>query len=239
MMRVAFIAAMRSELWPLVKGWRSVEVPGGVSAYETEAGEETWIAVAGGIGQVGATRSFDLVNQGGKPDLIVNLGLAGSLVPDINPPRLLVAGQIGDTRTGERFDLAFGKRKLLILTTAHVAGCEEKRRLGASYPGAVAVEMEAATIARLAQANGIPMACLKAISDAADDDIPDMNPFIDAEGRFHTARYALRIAIRPHRWRQMVRLGENSKRASTELARAATELLADWRNGKPVAKVPE
>jgi adenosylhomocysteine nucleosidase len=239
MIRVAFIAAMRSELWPLVKGWRSVAGPGGTPLYETQTGEETWIAVAGGIGRVGATRSFSIVNQGGKPDLIVNLGLAGSLVPDIAPARLLVAGQIADTRTGERYSLGFGERKLLILTTLQVAGRAEKRRLAESYPGAVAVEMEAATIARLAQANGIPMACLKAISDAADDDIPDMNPFIDAEGRFQTARYAFRIAIQPRRWHQMVRLGENSKRASKELARAATELLADWRNGKPVAKVPE
>jgi adenosylhomocysteine nucleosidase len=239
MIRVAFIAAMRSELWPLVKGWRSRRGPGGASVYETEAGEEAWIAVAGGIGRAGATRSFSIVNQGGKPDLIVNLGLAGSLVPEIAPPRLLTVGQIGDTRSGERFGLASDDRKLLILTAMHVAGRAEKLRLAESYPGAVAVEMEAATIARLAQANSIPMACLKAISDAADDDIPDMNPFIDAEGRFETARYALRIAIQPRRWRQMVRLGENSRRASGELARAAIELLADWRNGKPVAKVPE
>jgi len=239
MMRVAFIAALRSELWPLVKGWRSVDRPGGTPVYETEFDKETWIAVAGGIGQVGATRSFDLANQGGKPDLIVNLGLAGSLVSEMNPPRLLVAGQIADTRTGERFFLEPGEHEALILTTANVAGCAEKRRLAESYSGAVAVEMEAATIARLAQVNGIPMACLKAISDALDDDLSDMNPFIDAEGRFHAARYALRIAIQPHRWRQMVRLGENSKRASRELARAAKGLLAEWRNGKPVAKVPE
>ncbi|MGA2807930.1 MAG: nucleoside phosphorylase [Terracidiphilus sp.] len=239
MTRVAFIAAMRSELWPLVKGWRSVGRPDGTSVYETEVGEEGWIAVAGGMGIAGATRSFSIVNQGGKPDLIVNLGLAGSLVSDIDPPSLLTVGQIADTRTGERFNLASGDRKLLILTTGQVAGRAEKQRLAESYRGAVAVEMEAATVARLAQANGIPMACLKAISDAADDDIPDMNPFIDAEGRFQTGRYTLRIAVRPHRWRQMVRLGENSKRASRELARAAAQLLADWRNGMPVANVPE
>lgn len=239
MTRVAFIAAMRSELWPLVKGWRSLRGPGGTSIYEAVSGEEVWTAVAAGMGAAGATRSFSLASQGGKPDLIVNLGLAGALVPEIKPPSLVVAGQIVDTRTGERFNLASGEDGRLLLTSGQVADRTEKQRLADSYRGAVAVEMEAAAIARLAQANGIPMACLKAISDAADDELPDMNPYIDAEGHFQTGRYALHIAVRPHRWRQMVRLGENSRRASRELACAVTELLADWRSGEPVARIPE
>ncbi len=63
------------------------------------------------------------------------------------------------------------------MTTARIADEAEKRRLAATYPGAVLVDMEGATVARLASMRGIPVYCFKAVSDGLGEMLPDMNPY--------------------------------------------------------------
>ncbi len=86
--------------------------------------------------------------------------------------------------------------------------------------------MEAAAIGRLAAMREIPFYCIKGISDGFEDRLPDFNRFIDASGQFHTARFAFFALLRPIYWPALVRMGENSRKASQSIAESLHDFLA-------------
>ena len=51
--------------------------------------------------------------------------------------------------------------------------------------------MEAAAVAAVAQERGIEFAAVKAISDELDFVMPPVGRFVDADGKFETARFAV------------------------------------------------
>ena len=67
---------------------------------------------------------------------------------------------------------------------ASAAGPDTQKRVPA---GAIAVEMEAAAVARQAQALGVPFYCVKAVSDVADESLSiDFNAALRQDGHFDT-----------------------------------------------------
>jgi adenosylhomocysteine nucleosidase len=105
-----------------------------------------------------------------------------------------------------------------------VADAAEKRRLAAAY-GAGLVDMEAAAVARLAQMRGIPFYAIKGVSDGLGAKLPDFNRFIGADGQFELAKFVLFVSVRPKYWSELIRMGENSSKASEEMAKAFQEFL--------------
>jgi adenosylhomocysteine nucleosidase len=116
----------------------------------------------------------------------------------------------------------------------------EKQRLAAAY-GAQLVDMEASAIARLAAMRGIPFYAIKGISDGIHDKLPDFNRFIRPDGRFDMAGMVLFSILRPWHWPSLVRMGENSKKASQSIREAVLDFLDERayireRNGYPNLK---
>jgi adenosylhomocysteine nucleosidase len=109
-----------------------------------------------------------------------------------------------------------------VVTSPRVADAGEKQRLAAAYDAGL-VEMEAAAVARLAAMRGIPFRCIKGVSDGFSDELPDFNRFISPEGQFQTARLLLFVLYRPWHWPALIRMGENSNKAS----RAIRDLLLE------------
>jgi hypothetical protein len=89
--------------------------------------------------------------------------------------------------------------------------------------------MEAAAVARAAEARRVLFAVVKVISDEFDFTLPDMDRFVDSDGRFLESRFGLFAAIRPWIWPQVVRLATNSKRAS--------RVLCEWLESVNIAQV--
>ena len=85
--------------------------------------------------------------------------------------------------------------------------------------------MEAAAVARLAQMRGIPFYAIKGVSDPLDARLPDFNPFISPDGRFLTASFALHALLRPVYWPALIRMGQNSKKASRGIAESLADFL--------------
>jgi adenosylhomocysteine nucleosidase len=106
-------------------------------------------------------------------------------------------------------------------------------RLAATYPGTALVDMEAATVARLAAMHGIPLLCIKGISDAAGAALPDLNPFIDPGGQMRMIRFLAYIVVRPRYWASLLHLGKNSARA----ADAMRDLILEFMKEKDVEKL--
>jgi adenosylhomocysteine nucleosidase len=117
-----------------------------------------------------------------------------------------------------------GHPSVLLVTSSKVADHAEKQRLAASY-GAGLVDMEAAAVARLAEARGIPFACCKGVSDGFTDQLPDFNRFISENGKFQLFRFIVFVLVRPSHWPALIRMGENSKKAAQGIGESLLDIL--------------
>lgn len=148
-------------------------------------------------------------------DGIISTGFCGALDAGL---------RVGDIVVG-RSDTCPGGAGILSMDRV-VVTAEEKRALR-EKTGAAAVEMESAAVARKAAEWGVPFRCIRAVSDAAAEDLPlDLNLYRDAEGRFSRMRIALAGLQRPFtRVPALLRLDRNAKIA----ARSLGDYFADCR----------
>lgn len=215
MTRTALIAAMPGELRSIVGGWKHTR-RNGVDLW-AHRDEDLWVAACAGAGQAAATRAFAAVDEDAPIDLVFSLGWAGALTPDLAPGTAHNVAGVIDVQTGERFRCDADAGSLWLATSPKVADEAEKRRLASAYQAAL-VDMEAAAIGRLAQMRGIPFYAIKGVSDSLDTKLPDFNRFLDPQGKFQTAKFVLYSLTRPKYWPSLVKMGENSKKASQSIA---------------------
>jgi adenosylhomocysteine nucleosidase len=218
-MRIGIIAALPGELKPLVRGWEKLPVVrgSGIQMWQTMQGEDEVVAVCAGMGAAAARRAFTAAEFAGSLDRVFSVGWAGALTPEAEPGAAYVVSEIVDTQTGERFASAPQGTGVRLVTTPGAVGEWEKQRLAASYRASL-VDMEAAAIARLARMRDIPVFCIKAVSDAFDANLPDLNPFIDVDGKLRLPAFLGYIALRPQYWGPVAQLGRTSAKAAKNLA---------------------
>ncbi|MGD0415968.1 MAG: hypothetical protein ABSA80_11480 [Terriglobales bacterium] len=221
MTKTAIIAAMEREVRPLIRGWKVRMMEHGGRRYRLfENGEAA--LVCGGIGAEAARRATEAVIQEVKPMRVMSVGFAGGLDVSLLVGHILEPRTVINTADGVRTEIGSGEG--ILVSSATVAGKEQKIRLGKAY-GASAVDMEAAAVAQGAQARGVEFAALKAISDSADFNLPAMDRFVASDGSFHSFRFACHIALRPWLWRTTIALARNSSEASQALCAALVSYL--------------
>jgi adenosylhomocysteine nucleosidase len=221
MPRIGLIAAMQREVAPLIRGWKMRTMEQGGRRYRLfENGDAAM--VCGGIGAAAARRATEALIREVKPARVISVGFAGALdgslkVGDIVEPRTVI-----NTADGARTEVGSGQG--ILVSSTDVAGKEEKTRLSNAY-GAIAVDMEAAAVAQGAEARGIEFGALKAISDAADFSLPELNAFVAGDGSFRSVNFACHVALRPWLWMNTIMLARNSCRASHALCGALVRYL--------------
>ena len=216
MSRVAIVVALEREVRALIKEWRACEKESGGRSFRFFEHKE-FVLVCGGIGAEAARRAAEAVIAIYAPAVIYSAGFAGALVPEMKVGAIVQPRRVVNAGDGSRIDLSCGEGVLVSFGT--VANPEQKARLRDSF-GAVAVDMEAAAVARAAEARGVRFAVVKVISDEFDFDLPSTERFVDGNGKFLEMRFAWFAAVRPWLWPRVARLARNSNRA----ARA----LCDW-----------
>jgi adenosylhomocysteine nucleosidase len=232
-MRIGIVAALPGELQPLVKGWRRAATDSvKTKKWTLSQGDDMWIAACAGIGAEAARRAFVAAESDGPLDMVLSVGWAGSLYDGVSPGTVQVPTIVIDAQTGEQFSLTKGTRKWTLVTTVDVADAREKARLRASYNGAL-VDMESAAVARLAEMRGIPLICIKGVSDAVGANLPNLNPFIDKRGQMRMIAFLAHVALRPQYWPALGHLGRNSARAS----KGMRDLILDFMEEKNVEKL--
>lgn len=226
-MRIGIVAALPGELKPLVRsGWsRSSAKRKTVRKWTARIGDADCVAVCGGMGANAVREAFEEAVADGPLDLVLSVGWAGALQRDLLAGATYIASTVVDAQTGERFVLGNIGRGLVLVTTARVADETEKHRLAESYLGAM-VDMEAATVLRLAQMQGVPAVCIKAISDELSDQLPDFNDFIDPSGQMRMRAFVLHAIVHPRYWAALLRMGRSSSKAAESLASAILTFLA-------------
>ncbi len=147
---------------------------------------DRWLLVANGPGP-------RLVEEalGQKMDVngIINTGFCGALDPSLDIGDIVVWGDVPCGSRVARGEISSSDR---VVVTA-----EEKRRLH-EKTGAIAAEMEAGAVKRIAAQWQVPFYCVRAVSDTAREDMPlDFNLYRDRAGRFSLPRIALAAVRRP------------------------------------------
>ena len=224
MTRIAIVAALPAELKPLVRGLRRQAGCETVKLWSLRSDDDEWVAACAGAGQPAATSAFAAIERAGSIDLAFSVGWAGALNSEIATGKAYNVTGVIDVRTGERFHCEAGAGELWLATSPIVADEAEKRRLASAYNAGL-VDMEAAAVARLAAMRNIPFYCIKGVSDGFADKLPDFNRFISPSGQFRMARFALFAFLRPWRWPALMRMGENSRKASQSIAKSMLDFL--------------
>jgi adenosylhomocysteine nucleosidase len=221
----AIIVALPREVGALVKGWQRRELAGRVIVYT----KGNAVVACAGMGSARATLAVEAAMAAMPVTALISAGIAGACDPALRVGEIVRASVVIDSRTGERFaaqsDSARSER--VLVTADAVAGVREKARLFASYSAAAAVDMEAAAVARLARAHGLPFRAIKAISDEAGFEMDGVDRFATADGQFREAAFALHMALRPWQWGKAIALARNSSTAVAALTGALQGEL-DW-----------
>jgi nucleoside phosphorylase len=214
MSNLAFVAALEREIAGLIKHWRPVPREYSGRKFTFFEGDNI-VAICGGIGLEPARRAAEAAIALYHPSHLHSVGFAGGLdtslhVGDIFSPAIVI-----DARDGSRLQLEGGEGTLV--TFMAVAASEQKTKLAEAY-GARAVDMEAAAVATAARAHGITFGATKVISDELKFEMPGMAHFINSEGQFNTAGFAMYTALRPWMWKSVATLASNSRKAAQALS---------------------
>jgi adenosylhomocysteine nucleosidase len=214
--KVAIVAALEREIWPLVKDWpvQRREYDGRWFKFFEK---DSMVLVCGGIGSEAARRSAEAIISLYQPSLLISAGFAGGLDPALQAGHTMIARQVIDARDSSRIDSGMGEG--VLVTFESVADTEQKAKLATAF-GAHAVDMEAAAVARSAEAHGVKFFACKVISDASDSRALPIGRFITSDGGFHAVRFLLHVAVRPWLWVGVQKLARDSKLAARELCQA-------------------
>ena len=227
MSRIAIVAAMEREVRPLIRKWNVKTMEHSGRRYRLfENGEA--VLVCGGIGAEAARRATEAVIREVHPARVVSVGFAGALDGALQVGHVFEPRTVINSADGARTEVGSGDG--ILVSSATVADKAQKIRFGKAY-GAIAVDMEAAAVAQGAQARGVEFGALKAISDAADFNLPALDRFVAKGGSFHSVRFACHVALRPWLWGSTIALARNSLKASHALCGALVNYLGRENRG--------
>ncbi len=207
--RTAVVAALPREVAGLVRG---------VAPDAALRGRGIWlyrlpeaVVLAAGMGAGRAALGVEAALAEGGVTTLVSAGLAGACSAEVSVGSVVEAAVVVDTSTGERFGTRrFGAEPGVVLaTTVSIASVAEKARLHVAYTAQL-VDMEAATVARLARAHGLEFRAIKGVSDAHDFELAGLERFAGRHGSFRTAAFAAHVALRPWMWGRAMELGRGS-----------------------------
>lgn len=179
-----------------------------------------WLLAANGPGPALAAQAAAIGLERERVDRVISTGYCGGLAADLAVGAVVVAEIVrGDNRDFPAQAARGVARRGVIRSTDRVAvTVEEKRKL--AEDGAIAIEMEAAGVAPEAERAGIPFACVRAVSDSAEEGLPlDFNRYRGADGRFARGRIAAAALRNPSLARKLLELNRKAKSAGEALGR--------------------
>lgn len=157
-----------------------------VFALESEAGKEfdSFNKLFVGVGKIKATYHLSKAIQKSKPDLIINLGTAGSTVFDrgtiVNCNRFIQRDMDVRALGFKKFETPLSGEPVLLEYGLYIknlpngiCGSGDQFEMEHINPEYNVIDMEAFALARVAQYEGIDFLCLKYISDGADGNAAD------------------------------------------------------------------
>lgn len=179
----------------------------------TLAGQRTLLVRTGmGLDRAGATAAQLLASH--PVDVVINAGIAGGLAADARPGDLFVCETIvhaadaaaagsairtDDTLRGQAIDalssIALAHRSGRLVSVTRVVGDPPRRQQLVETLGGDLVDMEAHAVALACQERGVPLLCLKTISDLADLRLTNLRALLRLKRNMALALHRLQIAV--------------------------------------------
>ena len=225
-MNILVMFAVEAEFAPWRNRRKFRRLPGDRPRFEAQFGGARVRAVLTGMGQ---TQALEAARRAlpDRPDICISTGLAGALRREYRPGDILAARLVSEA--GEPVAVAShpellttavdcGARQVERFATSRtvVARAEEKLRLGTQ---AEAVEMESYTILAEAARHGVPAVAVRAISDAADFDIPyDFERVRDAYGQIRIGGIVAQVMRHPSGLPELLAFARDCRLAARHLA---------------------
>lgn len=194
--------------------------------FKANIGRDEVTVLLTGMGAENAIRAMSSIPVD-VHDVCISTGLAGSLEAAWRPGDILVSrtSQTLDQRWMVASDallldlaVASGAKSVLVSLTTEkiVAMAEEKEEL--SQKGSIA-EMESSYILAAATKKQVPCVAVRAISDAADEDLPvDFGRVLDSHGHLKMGGLLKEVGLSPYRIPLLLQFGRQSRAAAKSLA---------------------
>lgn len=222
MPRIAIVAALEREVAPLIRKWKVRNIEHDGRQYQLfENGAAA--VICGGMGAEAARRAAEAIIRDVQPQQVWSVGFAGALDPGLKVGEVIEPRLVINVADGVRTDTGCGQGSLVTLTA--VAGREQKEKLREAY-SASSVDMEAGAVAAGAELRGVRFGAVKVVSDEWNFSMPPVQDFVNVDGTFATARFAMHVAVRPWLWNRTIALGQNSAKATRALCTALAQRLA-------------
>jgi adenosylhomocysteine nucleosidase len=249
-MAILYVASEAAELKPLaalLTGLRKLRWPIDY-AYEGIWDGRRIMLAANGAGPKLAARAVEIAIRAvtaadlssSRLEAVVSTGYCGALHPDLKESQIVVATQVLDLATNEKFacvkleDEGVGVSGLVVSQDRVANDAAEKQRLR-NHVGAIAVEMEAAGVAARAKRAGLPFYCIKVVSDRSDESFAlDLNQMRTTEGRIARGKIMVHAVARLNLVPALFRL----KRRTGNAARALGEFLVSCRISSDAPSLP-
>lgn len=236
--------AMRRERGPFCREFPTNQPFPGSPCWASFGGP-AWLSVLileTGVGRASVSRALDwlfakpkLDDVAYEPTLLIYAGFAGAATPDLRVGDVVLANEILDER-GRVWPTTWPRelpdecwtphlhRGRLISTDQLISDPISKREFFDKYQ-AIAIDMESATFAERCSRNGMPFACLRAISDDVNTALSANLELLLSGGTASPGRVFMTLLRHPQMFPELLRLARDTKCASEQLGMALGELL--------------
>jgi adenosylhomocysteine nucleosidase len=220
-MRVAVVAAMRSELKPFLR-----HLEGG------RIGDIVVTARVTGIGTKAAGDATAAILDAEQIDRVVMIGIAGGVGQSVKIGDLVVPEVVVDARGEEHrpapLDGLEARGRMRTSDEIDVS-VDEVARL--DRRGFVALDMETAAVAEVCERRDVPWSVVRAISDHCDDGFVDSTvlAMTNSDGSPNLSAVARYLLPRPWRVVRLSRLARGARAATEASAAAAAEAIRAFR----------
>lgn len=242
-MKIAIVVALPDEwrsLKRLLGPWRKAAADP-FKTYVHSSADKTVTVTESGMGGKRVQQALSQLPPTGLPDLIMSCGFAGALsantsVGEVRVGNRMVFGEPGEVLVETAFDFVpspellqfFRSQRVWPAPIVTVEKPQPKVRMARIAAGRdFLMDMESYFVADFAHRMGIPLLCLRAVSDGVDDAIDyDLDAITDARGRVRTGKVLRSVLKRPRLAGSFYRSWGGSRRASQNLGEVLHTLLS-------------
>lgn len=195
------------------------------------------VVVEGGVGQAAAARATAEAIKFYRPRRVISAGFAGGLTDELRRGHIVIGSEVVNA-IGESLDVDLkvdpqslaGSKGIHVgrlLTVDRILREPAERRKLAADQGSIACDMETFGVAQVCREQGVPMAAIRIISDAVDDELPPEIEYLLAQkslaGKLGAATGAIlkRFSAAKDLWK----LREEALKASDRLAKFLVQML--------------
>lgn len=242
MMKIGVLAALPQEYAPFAKAlgrWTLLEKKP-FKRFSRSLPDKEILLIETGMGAGFAADALMSALSSG-PDLVISCGFAGGLHPELSvgaicaPQKILMLDPLNPERNkkifryrlSEDFSAWLFRKSIVQVTAVTVSQPPDKRLLSSLLGGEHAVvDMETAELVRIAHGAGVPLLCLRAVSDSVSDELGfDLADITGEGGRVEVLKVLKTIASNPVVVRDFYRSWRRSGLAGKNLSAALADLM--------------